>query len=110
MIRIPSCFKPTRVCASGAGLNRNKRRKWARRPRQNRHGTSEKIVEQIRCLLSSFRYDTGVLIVSRPKLSWFENLYLPGIFKGLVITARHFIDHMLGRRKVTMQYPEEKWP
>ena len=50
------------------------------------------------------------MIVSRPKLSWFENMYLPGIFQGLVITARHFIDQLLGRKKVTMQYPEEKWP
>jgi len=50
------------------------------------------------------------MIVSRPKLSWFENLYLPGIFVGLTITARHFIDQVRGRRKTTMQYPEEKWP
>ena len=50
------------------------------------------------------------MVVTRPKLSWFENLYFPGIIKGMTITARHFIDVMLGRVKVTMQYPEEKWP
>ena len=50
------------------------------------------------------------MIVSRPKLSWVETLYLPGVFKGVTITAGHFIDHLLGRKKVTMQYPEEKWP
>ena len=52
------------------------------------------------------------MIVSRPKLSWVENLYLPGIFKGLAITAGHFKRVLFnrGRDKVTMQYPEEKWP
>ena len=50
------------------------------------------------------------MIVSRPRLSWMENLYLPGIVQGMTITARHFFDHLLGRKKVTMQYPEEKWP
>jgi NADH-quinone oxidoreductase subunit I len=50
------------------------------------------------------------MIVSRPKLSWIEKLYLPGILVGLKITAGHFIGQLLGREKVTMQYPEEKWP
>jgi NADH-quinone oxidoreductase subunit I len=44
------------------------------------------------------------MIVKRPKLSWWENLYLPGIVNGLRLTLRH-----LFRKKVTMQYPEEKW-
>jgi len=68
-----------------------------------------KIVKQTRCHRRCLSYDY-VMIVSRPKLSWFENLYLPGILQGMTITARHFIDHLTGRRKVTMQYPEEKWP
>ena len=51
------------------------------------------------------------MIVSRPRLSWFENLYLPGIVQGLKITAGHFIAITCSAgRKVTMQYPEEKWP
>jgi NADH-quinone oxidoreductase subunit I len=50
------------------------------------------------------------MIVSRPKLSWFEKTYLPGIVQGMAITAGHFWQHLTGRRKVTMQYPEEKWP
>lgn len=49
------------------------------------------------------------IIVKRPKLSWWEQLYLPGIVKGLAITAKHFFATLLGRKKVTMQYPEEKW-
>ena len=49
------------------------------------------------------------MIVSRPKLSWFENLYLPGIFKGLVVTAGHFKRVLFNKGTVTMQYPEEKW-
>jgi NADH-quinone oxidoreductase subunit I len=48
------------------------------------------------------------IIVKRPKLRWWEQLYLPGIVKGLAITAKHFVRTLLGK-KVTMQYPEEKW-
>ena len=44
------------------------------------------------------------MIVERKKLTWWERLYLPAIWNGFRITIRHFF-----RRKVTMQYPEEKW-
>jgi len=50
------------------------------------------------------------MIVSRPKLSWGEKLYLPGILTGLKITAGHFKRVLFNRGTVTMQYPEEKWP
>jgi len=49
------------------------------------------------------------MIVSRPKLSWFERMYLPGVLVGLKITAGHFLRFVFGKGKVTMQYPEEKW-
>jgi len=44
------------------------------------------------------------MIVKRPKLTWWERLYLPAFFGGLRVTLRHFF-----KKKVTMQYPEEKW-
>ncbi|MCP5520332.1 MAG: NADH-quinone oxidoreductase subunit I [Verrucomicrobiales bacterium] len=44
------------------------------------------------------------MIVKRRKLSFFERLYLPALVAGLWVTVRHFF-----RRKVTMQYPEERW-
>src|SRR3954447_21038689 len=44
------------------------------------------------------------MIVKRDKLTFWERLYLPAIINGLKVTARHFF-----KRKVTMQYPEEKW-
>lgn len=44
------------------------------------------------------------MIVRRKKLSWLERLYLPAILNGFRVTLRHFFG-----RKVTMQYPEEKW-
>jgi NADH-quinone oxidoreductase subunit I len=44
------------------------------------------------------------VIVERKPLRWWERLYLPAVLNGLRITLRHFF-----RRKVTMQYPEEKW-
>ena len=47
--------------------------------------------------------------VARPKLSFAERAYLPAIFTGLGITLRHFVNIISGRKKVTMQYPEEKW-
>ncbi len=47
--------------------------------------------------------------VSRPNLSLAEKAYLPSLFAGLGITLKHFAKILTGRRKVTMQYPEEKW-
>jgi NADH-quinone oxidoreductase subunit I len=44
------------------------------------------------------------VIVERKPLRWWERLYIPAVVNGLRVTVRHFF-----RRKVTMQYPEEKW-
>ena len=49
------------------------------------------------------------ITVPRPKLNWRERLYLPAIVAGLAITFTHFKNLLLGRTKVTMQYPEQKW-
>ena len=49
------------------------------------------------------------IVVKRPRLKWWEQLYLPAIFKGLGITLAHFFRTLKGEKKVTMQYPEEKW-
>jgi NADH-quinone oxidoreductase subunit I len=37
-------------------------------------------------------------------MTWWERLYLPALLGGLRVTLRHFFS-----RKITMQYPEEKW-
>jgi NADH-quinone oxidoreductase subunit I len=47
--------------------------------------------------------------VPRPKLTFAEKLYLPTILGGLLITWKHFKNMILGRTKVVMQYPEERW-
>ncbi len=44
------------------------------------------------------------MIVKRRQLSFWERLYLPAIIGGFKVTVRHFF-----RKKLTMQYPEEKW-
>src|SRR5881409_986544 len=44
------------------------------------------------------------MIIKRKRLTLWERLYLPALIGGLKVTLRHFF-----RRKVTMQYPEEKW-
>lgn len=49
------------------------------------------------------------IIVQRPKLKWWEHLYLPGIISGMRVTLAHFFGSLSGRTRVTMQYPEEKW-
>ena len=41
--------------------------------------------------------------VSRKEMTLSEQLYLPGIIKGMGITLKHFF-----RKKVTIQYPEQK--
>jgi NADH-quinone oxidoreductase subunit I len=44
------------------------------------------------------------MIVKRKPLAFWERLYLPVFIGGLKVTLRHFFS-----KKVTMQYPEEKW-
>jgi len=44
------------------------------------------------------------MIVRRKKLNWWERLYLPAIIGGFKVSLRHFF-----KKKVTLQYPEEKW-
>jgi len=44
------------------------------------------------------------MIIKRKRLTLWERLYLPAIIGGFKVTLRHFF-----RKKVTMQYPEEKW-
>jgi len=48
--------------------------------------------------------DFELVIVPRKKLSLWERLYLPAIIGGFKVTISHFFS-----KKVTMQYPEEKW-
>jgi NADH-quinone oxidoreductase subunit I len=47
--------------------------------------------------------------VARPKLTLAERFYLPAVLGGLLITFKHLVATITGARKVTMQYPEEKW-
>jgi NADH-quinone oxidoreductase subunit I len=49
------------------------------------------------------------IVVERPNLKWSEKVYLPAILSGMAITFRHLKNMLLGRTKVTMQYPEQKW-
>lgn len=44
------------------------------------------------------------MIVKRKKLNFWERLYGPAVIGGFKVTLRHFF-----KKKVTMQYPEEKW-
>ena len=44
------------------------------------------------------------MIIKRKPLNLFERLYLPAIIGGFKVTLRHFF-----KKKVTMQYPEERW-
>ncbi|MCU0787278.1 MAG: NADH-quinone oxidoreductase subunit I [Verrucomicrobia bacterium] len=44
------------------------------------------------------------MIVERKKLNLWERLYLPAIIGGFKVTLRLFF-----ARKVTMQYPEQRW-
>src|ERR1700745_639391 len=46
--------------------------------------------------------------VARPKLNWRERMDFPAIVGGLAIPLKHFTNMLLGRTKITMQYPEEK--
>ncbi len=43
-------------------------------------------------------------IVMSRELGWLDRLYLPGVLRGMWITLKHIF-----RRKVTLQYPEQRW-
>ena len=47
--------------------------------------------------------------IPRPRLTLSERLYLPAIVAGMFITFKHILTSITGKKKVTMQYPEEKW-
>ncbi|MGY8639932.1 MAG: NuoI/complex I 23 kDa subunit family protein [Verrucomicrobiales bacterium] len=49
------------------------------------------------------------IVVKRPKLKWWEHLYLPALFGGMRITLAHFIKNFRGKGDHAMQYPEERW-
>jgi NADH-quinone oxidoreductase subunit I len=53
------------------------------------------------------------IVVQRRKLTWSEKLYFPAILGGFAVTIRHFVKTILAifgqQKKVTMEYPEEKW-
>jgi NADH-quinone oxidoreductase subunit I len=44
------------------------------------------------------------MIVERKPMTWSEKLYFPQVLGGLMTTFRH-----LFKKKVTEQYPEQKW-
>ncbi|MBV9276283.1 MAG: NADH-quinone oxidoreductase subunit I [Verrucomicrobia bacterium] len=47
--------------------------------------------------------------VARTKLTFAEKIYLPAVLAGLGITIKHFFRVLTGKKKETMQYPEERW-
>ncbi len=47
---------------------------------------------------------TKVKLVNRRRSTFLDRLYFPAIFKGLGITFRRMF-----KKKVTMQFPEERW-
>ena len=51
----------------------------------------------------------ATIVVQRPKLKWHERWFISPLLKGLRITLGHAIAILRRKKKVTMQYPEEKW-
>jgi NADH-quinone oxidoreductase subunit I len=52
--------------------------------------------------------EADVTWVGEPKIGLFEQLYLPAITSGLALTVKHMANTLLGREKVTQQFPEER--
>jgi len=50
--------------------------------------------------------DPALKQMTPPKLTMFEQSYLPQILGGLVVTGRHIVKAALGDGALTMQYPE----
>lgn len=49
------------------------------------------------------------ITVNRKPLTFSERLYLPAIWGGLKVTVRHAWRTLFEGKKVTMEYPEQKW-
>ena len=49
------------------------------------------------------------ITVNRKPLTFWERLYLPAIVGGLKVTVRHAFRTLFEGKKVTMEYPEQKW-
>lgn len=49
------------------------------------------------------------ITVNRKPLTFWERLYLPAIAGGLKVTVKHAIGTLFQGKKVTMEYPEQKW-
>ncbi len=49
------------------------------------------------------------ITVNRKPLTFWERLYLPAIIGGIKVTVKHAIGTLFQGKKVTMQYPEERW-
>jgi len=58
---------------------------------------------------SSFGFLIMAIAVPRPKLSWRERFNLPAIAAGMRSRSSISRTRFSAARKVTMQYPEEKW-
>jgi len=54
-------------------------------------------------ILNSFRIKAMAIQVKRRELNFWERIYLPEVARGLALTFRH-----LFRKKVTLQYPEQR--
>jgi NADH-quinone oxidoreductase subunit I len=54
---------------------------------------------------SNYNLSKKKKVITNPKMSFLESLYLPAIFQGMAITMSHFF-----KRKATVQYPEQKRP
>lgn len=49
------------------------------------------------------------MIVNRKPLTFWERLYLPAIVGGFKVTLKHAYATLIQGKKVTMEYPEQKW-
>ena len=49
------------------------------------------------------------MIVNRKPLTFWERLYVPALIGGFKVTFRHAWRTLFEGKKVTMEYPEQKW-
>jgi len=53
----------------------------------------------------------AIINVSRHQLTFWERLYFPEVFRGLMITGRHLVTNLLHRRRMPIfSWPEVKRP
>jgi len=52
-----------------------------------------------------------MIVVQRPKLSFFDKIYIGAVLRGMMVTLKHVVRNLFDQKNImTYEYPEQKKP